>query len=163
MISRILAALSALTLLLGLVMRLTGNEVIGRYIWIAGSSAVAIWIVVTSIIRLLRRDAGVDIIALLAIAGAIVLGENLTAAVIGLMFASGRALEDYAEGKAMRTMSALLDRAPKTANKYLGDALSVIPISDVVPGDRLLIRGGEVVPVDGLVESAAAVLDESAL
>ncbi len=163
MIHRILVAISASTLLLGLVMRIAGHEAVASLAWTVGAALVSISIGVSSVIQLIRRNAGVDVIALLAIIGAIVLDEALAAAVIGLMFASGRALEDYAEGKARREMSALLKRAPNSANKYLGDELVQIPVAQVSPGDRLLVRSGEVVPVDGLVESEGAVLDESAL
>ncbi len=163
MTQRLLVAVSALTLLLGLIARFAGHAALANALWLIGAVPVAVSIGIAGMIRLLRRDAGVDAIALLAIVGAIALGETLAAAVIGLMFASGRALEDYAEGKARREMSALLDRAPKSANRYVGDELVQVPVAQVAPGDRLLVRGGEVVPVDGRVESAAAVLDESAL
>lgn len=109
MIHRILVAISASTLLLGLAMRIVGLEAIASLAWTAGAALVSISIGVSSIVQLIRRDAGVDVIALLAIIGAIVLGETLAAAIIGLMFATGRALEDYAEGKARREMSALLN------------------------------------------------------
>jgi len=159
----VLAAFSALALLAGAIAHFIGYAPMSGTLWLIGAVPVAVSILVSIIVQLIHRDAGVDIIALLAMAGAIVLGEPLAAVVIGLMFASGRVLEDYAEGKAKRTMSALLERAPRVANKYQGDALVQVPIAHVQPGDRLLIRGGDVVPVDGRVASGTAVLDESAL
>ena len=112
---------------------------------------------------LLRREVGLDLLALAAIAGALLLGENLTAAVVAVMLASGRLLESFAERRADREMSALLARAPRTANIYRGDGLQVVPLDAVQPGDRLLVRHGEIVPVDGTLASGLAVLDESAL
>ena len=92
------------------------------------------------------------------------LGEYLTGAVIALMLASGRSLEDFAEARARREMSALLSRVPRTANRYdAGNNLVQIPLDLIKPGDRLLVRAGEAVPTDGVVSGAAAVLDESAL
>ena len=79
------------------------------------------------------------------------------------MLATGEALETYAEGRARRELSALLGRAPQDVQRYVDGGLETAPIASVVVGDRLLVRPGEVVPVDGLVRGRAAILDESAL
>jgi heavy metal translocating P-type ATPase len=112
---------------------------------------------------LYRRSASVDLVALLAIAGAMALGEFLAGAVIALMLSSGRALEDYAGQRARRELSALLQRAPRSANRLTAAGMEQIVVEAVVRGDRLLIRGGDVLPVDGSVVEATATLDESAL
>jgi len=112
---------------------------------------------------LAHRRLGVDVIALLAIVGAIVVGELLAAAVISVMLASGRALEAWAAGRARHDLRALLERAPKDARRYRGQTLETVPLDEVAPGDLLLIAPGELVPVDGTVAHGAAVLDESAL
>ena len=112
---------------------------------------------------LLRRQPGVDLIALLAMGGALALEEYLAGAVIAFMLATGRALEDFADARAHRELSALLERAPRTAHRYQDGSLTSVPIGEVRPGDRLLVKHGEVVPVDGLLVSGIGVLDESAL
>ena len=115
-------------------------------------------------VRSLRRGkAGVDLIALLALAGALALGEYLAGAVIAVMLTSGRALEDYADRRAHKELSALLDRAPRLAHRYIDGTLESIDVEDVRVGDLLLVKQGEVVPVDGLLGSTTCVLDESAL
>ena len=116
----------------------------------------------TTIRGLIRREAGVDLIALLAMGGSLALDEYLAGAVIALMLASGRALETYADRRAHRELSALLDRAPQMVTRYEGGDLVVRPIEEVRPGDRLLVKTGEVVPVDGLLMTPG-VFDESAL
>src|SRR5499427_5679002 len=78
------------------------------------------------------------------------------------MLASGRALEAWAAGRARRDLHALLERAPRTARRYRGRTLETVPLDAVAPGD-LLVAPGELVPVDGTVAGAVAVLDESAL
>jgi heavy metal translocating P-type ATPase len=119
---------------------------------------------VWSIVRdLLAGEAGVDVIAVLAIGGALALGEYFAASVIAVMLATGEALETYAEGRAHRELTALLGRAPQDVRRYRDGELEVVPIGEVRPDDRLLVRSGEVVPVDGVVRSTTAVLDESAL
>jgi cation transport ATPase len=106
---------------------------------------------------------GVDVIALLALAGAVAVREFLAAAVISVMLASGRALEAWAAQRARQDLSALLDRAPRTARRYRDGGVEIVPLDDVAAGDMLLVASGDVVPVDGRVASDAAVLDESAL
>jgi heavy metal translocating P-type ATPase len=130
----------------------------------AGTTAIALVPVTIDIVRqLIRRRAGVDVIALLAMAGALLLGEYLAGAVIGLMVATGIALEEYAAARASRELSALLQRAPRTAVRVDGEVLSVIPIEEVHAGDVLVVRDSDVVPVDGIVAEGVAVLDEAAL
>jgi heavy metal translocating P-type ATPase len=112
---------------------------------------------------LLRRRAGVDIVAVLALLGSLVVGEYLAGAVIALMLATGRELEARASARARRELTALLDRAPTVVHRVEGDLVTTPPIEDVRPGDMLLVAPGEVVPVDGLLASETTDLDESAL
>jgi heavy metal translocating P-type ATPase len=133
----------------------------------------AVWAVATAVVlvplawsvgkSLLRGDVGVDAIALVAMAAALVLGEYLAGAVVGLMLAGGNALEDYAAGRARRELSTLVARAPRIAHRRRGDLVEEVPVEQLLVGDQVVVRGGEVVPVDGIVASAEAVLDESAL
>jgi heavy metal translocating P-type ATPase len=131
--------------------------------WFAVGCCGAIYALWAMIDSLRRRRLGVDAIALLAVAGAIAVRELLAAAVITVMLASGRALESWADGRARRDLHALLARAPRTARRYVGDELVTIDLEAVRPGDKLLVAPGEVVPADGTLTGASAVLDESAL
>jgi heavy metal translocating P-type ATPase len=160
----LLLAVSAGGLITGIAARLSGEPKWAEWIWVFGSAPVLLAVLVGIGRAVLRREAGLDLIALLSMAGAMALGEYLTGAVIGLMLASGRSLEDFAEARARREMSALLSRAPRTANRYEGaNNLLQIQLDMIRPGDRLLVRTGEAVPTDGAVSGATAVLDESAL
>ena len=100
---------------------------------------------------------------MLAIVGALLLGEALAAAVIGVMLATGEWLERYAAGRATRELSALVSRAPRVVHRYRDGGIEDRDIADVAVGDRLLVKPGEVVPVDGTVIGDPAVLDEAAL
>ena len=113
--------------------------------------------------KLRRRQPGVDIIALLAVLASLALGELLTAAIIGLMLATGQFLEDYAAGRAERELTALIQRAPRTGHLIRDDTVETVDIAEIQRGDHLLVKSGEVVPVDGVVTSGFAVVDESAL
>jgi heavy metal translocating P-type ATPase len=117
-----------------------------------------------SVARSLRRgDIGVDVIALLAMAGALALGEYLAGAVIALMLAGGNALEAFASGRARRELTALIERAPRTAHRRTRDGWEEIPVEAVEVGEVLLVRAGEVLPTDGVIVGERAVLDESSL
>ncbi len=109
-----------------------------------------------------RREPTVDVIAVLALAGALVVGEPFAGAVVTVMLASGRMLEARAGARARRQLSLLVERAPRRARRRGPDGVEDVPVEDVVRGDHVLVAGGEVVPVDGRLV-AAATLDESAL
>jgi heavy metal translocating P-type ATPase len=147
----------------------------GGLAWVAGARGVAdaCWLVsaafglgyaVWSAAAAIRHGRlGVDVIALLALAGAVAVRELLAAAVISVMLASGRALEAWAARRARQDLSALLDRAPRTARRYRDGGVEIVPLDGVAAGDLLLVASGDVVPADGRVASGVAVLDESAL
>jgi heavy metal translocating P-type ATPase len=115
------------------------------------------------VLSLRHREFGLDFVAALSISMALAFGEALAASVVALMYGGGQLLEDYAANRARVEMRALLERLPKTALRYTDGELELCNISDLVPGDRLLVRQGDVVPADGVVHSGTALLDLSAL
>lgn len=131
-------------------------------LWIAGTVLGLIFSIGWTISAIRRRQLSVDIIAVLALAGALVVDEPFAGAMITVMLASGQLLEARAAARARRELSLLVGRAPRRARRRTGDGVVEIPVDDVIVGDRLLVGTGEVVPVDGRLLSAA-VLDESAL
>jgi heavy metal translocating P-type ATPase len=131
--------------------------------WGVGAAVVLVPLMVDTARHLLRGDVGVDAIALVAIAAALVLGEELAAAIVALMMSGGGALEAWAAGRARRELRLLVERAPRIAHRYGPDGVEEVPVDVLVPGDVVVVRAGEVVPADGAVASAHAVLDESAL
>ena len=131
--------------------------------WILGTLpalAALGWQIVTS---LRRGDVGLDLIAALSMSAALAFGEPLAGNVVALMYAGGQRLESYAQGRARHEMTALLGRVARTAMRYIDDHLEEVPVEALTAGDRILVRNGEVVPVDGRITSGSAVLDESAL
>ena len=109
-----------------------------------------------------RRDVGVDAIALVAMASALATGEYLAGAVVAVMLAGGNALEEYAAGRARRELTKLLERAPRIAHRRREGAVEEVPVDELLPGDVVVVRAGEVIPVDG-VAVGEAVVDEAAL
>ena len=159
----ILLAFSGFALVVGLAGRLAGSEPTTRWSWLAAIVVMLVSVSVAAVRDVLRGRGGVDVLALLALLGSAVLGEYLAGVVIAIMLASGRALEDYAAQRARRELSALLARAPRVAHRYHGDELESVPVEEIRAEDRLLIKAGEVIPVDGLLQKQPATLDESAL
>ena len=116
-------------------------------IWAAATVPVVAALGIEIVVSLRRREVGLDIVAFLSMTGALALGETLAGAVVALMYAGGQFLEGYAARRARREMTALLERAPKFAMRYGDGGLTRVAIEAL--GDRLLVRRGEVVPVDG--------------
>lgn len=107
---------------------------------------------------------GVDLLAITAIVSTVVVGEYWAALIVCLMLSGGESLEDYAAMRARRQLSGLLDSAPTIAHLVNPDGSLVdVPIEDVQVGQRVLVRPGEVIPVDGRLESEHAVTEESSL
>ena len=159
----LLALVSALGLVLGFAAGWMGNGGWAEVIW-GGAAAIVLAALLIQILRSLGRgEFGLDIVAALSMSAAIAFGENLAAAVVSLMYSGGQLLEDYASSRATAEMKALLDRAPKTALRYRDGELESCGIDDLQPGDRILVRQGDVVPADGRVLSGGALLDLSAL
>ncbi|MBL8588654.1 MAG: cadmium-translocating P-type ATPase [Methylobacteriaceae bacterium] len=129
----------------------------------AGVVPVLAALLLTIVQSLQRGDFGLDIIAGFAMGGALATGEALAGCVVALMLSGGQALESYAQRRARHEMTALLARMPREASVYADGGLETRPIAALQPGDRILVRAGEVLPVDGVVAGAAASLDESAL
>ena len=158
----LLLAVLSLGLLGGALLAL-GHHGAARLAWDAASLPVAVDLAVSSGLALAGGAIGVDVIALLAIATALVMGESFAAALIALMVAGGNTLENFAEGRARREMTALLARAPRIAHRAGDGQVADIAVELVRPGDLLLVKPGETLPVDGRLEDTAALLDESAL
>jgi heavy metal translocating P-type ATPase len=163
MLRRALFVLTFAGLAAGGVAALAGAPRVADVVW-AGTVALVLVPTLAGAARALSRgQTGVDLIAVAAMGGALALGEYLAGAVIAAMLAGGESLESYASGRATRELSALLARAPRTANRFEDSKVVAIDVDEVLVGDRLLVTPGEVVGVDGIVLTAAAVLDESAL
>lgn len=125
--------------------------------------AIAAWQAVGMVRRLVRREFGLDVLAITAIVAAVAVGEYLAALVVVLMLAGGEALEDAANRRAQRELDALLARSPQHAHLIEPGGIREIGADEVRIGDLLLLRPAEIVPVDGTLVSAGGAFDESSL
>jgi heavy metal translocating P-type ATPase len=147
----------------GLAMRVAGADSVAGILWSSAAGTVLLALSIEIVASLRRGDVGLDVIAALSMIAALAVGESLAAAIVALMYAGGQYLETYAERAARREMTALLSRVPRTAIRHNDGRLEDVALELVAPGDRLLVRQGDIVPVDGTVASGLAVLDQSAL
>ncbi|WP_235096227.1 heavy metal translocating P-type ATPase [Streptomyces sp. A1-5] len=159
----ILLSATTVALVAGGIAWLTGRGALADACW-AGGTVIAVVPAVAWVVDALRRGrVGVDLIAVLALAGTLVVGEYLAGALIAVMLATGRTLEAAAGRRASRDLRALLERAPRSARCRRGGEIASVDLDEVGVGEVVVVGPGEVVPVDGTVTSGAAVLDESAL
>ena len=158
-----LAGLAALGLAAGLAAPFAGLGAWSGTIWAAATIPVLLALLAEIVTTLRRGDVGLDIVAALSMTAALLVGQMLAAAIVALMYAGGQYLEGFAEKRARRDMTALLARVPRTALRHRDGALEEVPLELVAAGHQLLVRQGDVVPVDGTVAEGVAVLDQSAL
>src|SRR6266852_522377 len=147
----------------GIVAFAAGRPDLADLCWMLATGPVVAGLAVSIVRDLLAGRFGVDLIALVSMSAALVLGQPLAGAVVALMYSGGNVLEDIAVARAEHELRSLVDRAPREAHRRVGDRIEEVPIAVVAIGDQLLVRAGEVVPVDGVVTSIAATIDESAL
>jgi heavy metal translocating P-type ATPase len=149
-------------LLVGAVFALARDEELAAGLWIAATALGLVYSMVTITVALRRRQPSVDVIAWLALVGALLVGEPLAGAIIAVMLFTGGVLEARASARAKRELGALAARAPRIARREDHDGIHEVPVAEVSVGDRILVGAGEIVPVDGrLLEPAS--FDESAL
>ncbi len=137
---------------------------IGAVLTLAVGASVGFVLSVILLIRAIRLgEFGSDALALVAIAATALTNEWIAASVISVMLATGRALERWAEGRARNQLEALLARAPRVVHLINTDGNPTdVPLKNVSLGSHILVRSGEVVPLDGRLLYSGT-FDESAL
>jgi len=150
-------------LVVGLGLSFADLEAAADLVWSAGVIPVLVGLLVEIVRSLRNGEVGLDIVAALSMTAALTFGETLAAAVVAVMYSGGTFLENFAEGRARQEMSELLARVPRSATRRRDGGLEEVPLDEIEPGDLLLIRQGDVAPVDGTVDGGQAILDQSAL
>ncbi len=143
--------------------------------WLGGRNDITSWTLLAVVLlggipllwetvqQFFHKEFSVDVIAILAIAGSLLLGQYLAGAIIVLMLSGGEALEAYALRRARSSLSALAERAPRSAHIWQGDELVTLPADQIVVGMEIVVKPGELIPVDGVVTSGTSSLSEADL
>ncbi len=158
-----LFGVATLALIVSLVLQLTGQSDIGGWLLGVVASLEALPLLWDMWQELRTGKYGIDILAATAIISAVAFKQFWAAIVIVMMLTGGEALEDYAENRAKTELNALLDKAPKKAHLLRNGQERDVPISEVRVGDKIVIKPGEVVPVDAAIIEGSASFDESSL
>ncbi len=158
-----LILISLAGLAIGLAAWLAGERALASWAWALGTAPVIASLAIAIVRDLMAGRMGVDAVAFVSMSAALALGETLAGVVVAVMYAGGNVLEQIAVARAERDLRSLMDRAPRIAHRRLDHQIEDVPIEAVAIGDRLLVRAGEVIPVDGVAMSAEALIDESAL
>ncbi len=179
-----LVAGTLVALLAVLILLLSGQPLIAQIAASIYALAVAAYLAVGMVRRLVGGQWGIDILAVTAIVSTVLVGEFIASMIIVLMMAGGTALEDYAAGRAKKELTSLLERVPQTAHRERAGSSAAgttaagtrtaagthtngqhedVAATEVRIGDILLVRPGEVVPLDGVLLSESGSFDESSL
>jgi heavy metal translocating P-type ATPase len=135
---------------------------VGPVAWVVAGALGAVAATV-SVVRGLRAGrGGVDILVLLALAGALLTGEYLAAALLTVMVGTGQFLEEHAQARAARELTMLAQRAPSVARRVEADGVHEISVDEVRPADMIVLGAGDIVPVDGRLAEPGT-FDESVL
>jgi heavy metal translocating P-type ATPase len=140
-----------------------GRSDFGRWIWYGTLIIGGAPVVYHTVRGMLRRKFAADIVAMLAILTAIISDEAFAGVIIVFMQTGGEALDDYGFRRASSSLDALLARAPRIAHRKRDETVEEVDAHDVRIGDAIIVRPGDLIPVDGSVMSKLAEIDESAL
>jgi len=158
-----LVTVAIIGLAIGILAHLEDQPRLAHLAWTLATIPVLLGLAASIVRDFLSGRVGVDAVALLSMATALLLGESLAGAVVALMYSGGNVLEDLAIFRAEHDLRSLVDRAPRVAHRHINGGIEDVPVVTVAVGDRLLVRAGEVIPVDGIVDVDSATIDESAL
>jgi heavy metal translocating P-type ATPase len=140
------------------------NSITARWIWLATLVVGGVPIVWKTLRGVVRGHFATDIVATLAIIAAVLMDQAFAGVVIVLMQSGGEAIEDYGLGRASSSLTALLARAPRIARRKKTDGIiEEVGVGTVRVGDTLVVRPGDLIPVDGTIISGSSEIDESAL
>lgn len=154
---------AAAVILTGLALRAGPLGVWADAVWLGGLLLLGVPVVVRTVHGALHGRFAADLVASLAILTALVLALPLPGLVVVLMQTGGEALETYAAGRASRAVAELEAQAPRLAFRLRGDVPEEIPAEQVNPGERLLIRPGDLLPCDVVVLEGYSHVDQSRL
>lgn len=159
---QVATVVSGCLLLAGFLTGLLGLDRVGAGLYLVAMAVAAGDVVVETGRQLIRGRLGVDLLMLMAAAGAVWLGGFGEAAVLLFLFSLGHALEDLAMRRARSAIEALGSYAPETARRLRGDGdEEIVPVGRIERGDLLRVLATERIPIDGTIEVGESAVDQS--
>src|SRR4029079_15078527 len=132
-------------------------------IWLTGLTATGTPLVFKTMKGIVGGRFAADLVASLTVIGSVFLGQPLVVLVIVLMQSGGEALEKIAEGRASDALKALEDAAPRTLHRVARGEIEEVAADEVVRGDTILVKPGEMLGCDGDVIDGESHVDTSSI
>jgi heavy metal translocating P-type ATPase len=152
-----------LAVVAGLILELSGQHTAAHWL-LAAVAVIELLPLLWNMWRDLQSGTyGIDILAATAIMTSVILGQYWAAIVVVVMLTGGEALEDFAEHRAKRELDSLLKHAPRKAHVIRKGKTLDVTVNELRVGDKIIIKAGELVPVDAVIIEGAASFDESSL
>jgi len=120
------------------------------------------WLIVPKALRSLRTFSfDMNVLMTVAVIGAVAIGEHAEGAAVVFLFALSELLESWSVGRARRAIEALMQLAPDTVFVKRGDTIQEVSASDVAPGETIIVKSGQRVPLDGMVSTGESAIDQA--
>jgi heavy metal translocating P-type ATPase len=162
--SIVIPAAAVLFALAGMALRLSRlDPQWAARVWLAGLIVTGAPVLLRTLRAVARMHLATDVVAMLAIAGAILLGHPLAGLIVVIMQTGGEALERFAEGRASQAVRKLEEDAPRIAHRLREGKAIDVPVDEIAVGDEILVRPGEMVPCDSVVLTGESHIDASRL
>jgi len=155
--------LSGALLILALIMNIAGYVDIRQGILVITTIIAGVPIFIKAFQAAIMRAFSIELLVTIAVIGALFIGEYVESAVVTFLFLFGDYLEARTLEKTRSSLKDLVDMAPQEATVVRDGNTTTIAVEDVVEGDRIIIRSGGKVPVDGSIVSGQASLNEAAV
>ncbi|SFH51930.1 heavy metal translocating P-type ATPase [Pisciglobus halotolerans] len=156
--------LSGALIAIGFLAGIVGNESFKDLMLIIATAIASVPIFIKAFQALRMKAFSIDLLVSIAVIGALFIGEYTESAVVTFLFLFGDYLEMKTLEKTRSSLKELVDMAPQEATVMRANGQTeVIPVEDVEEGDRVVIRPGGKVPVDGEVVSGKASINEAAI
>jgi len=155
--------LSGILIVVGFIISLTSNKYLKDILLMTATIISGIPIAIKAFQAIRMKAFSIELLVTIAVAGALFLGEYTESSVVGFLFLFGDYLEARTLEKTRSSLKSLIDMAPQEATVIREGQTMAIPVEEVVKGDRVVIKAGGKVPVDGSIISGKALLNESAV
>lgn len=159
----VVAASGLLIIASWLVGRLTSADAAADGLMVAAALVAGYRIAVSAVQALRIRMISIDLLVVVAAVGAMFIDNYWESAAVTFLFALGKALEKATLNRTRRALSDLVDSAPETATILRDGEPETVEVWELEPGDLVLVRNGEQVPVDGRVLSGNGGVDEATI
>ena len=158
-----ITAVSGILIVTGFLLTYTGYENYRDWALIAATVIAIVPIAIRAFQALRLKAFSIELLVTIAVVGALYIHEYVESSVVTFLFMFGAYLEARTLEKTRSSLKALVDMAPQEANVIREGESLIIPVDEVVKGDRIIIRSGGKVPVDGSILSGKATLNEAAI